>query len=599
MYKRDIYLDIDDKLNEHIKSVELDSNSRVWHFHLTVDYQPLNLTGKTVKFMAEKPDKTNVLNDCKIIDAENGIVKVELTRQVNAVPGHVNCLLKIVGSDGYVLKTKTFIVEVSKTLSDKPIVSTNEFSALDEALGRVQNIDQRFAETNAQLSQVENLTFEVDENINNLHINVKFPPPNSGLTACVGDGSDETEKIQAFLNYVAENKGGTLFFPKGNYGITNLKLKNRVSIKGSGIAITSFIALESSYLSLIEIGDAPIQQTNYSDFSISGKSLNNNQHGLDLTAIEQTMPAYTGGVWYCNFENIHISGFNGHQLRLVAENKRGDLANQFLNFKNILAFRNSNTNSRSLYIEGQLGQTKFINCEFDGRDHNDGTLNVEIKSITNGQDEIACLEFDTCTFQEADLAVRLRYTFNVKFQNCWFENLNNAINVYDSGFCTVSCSHFANAARTGSLFYLGVAGSMVVENSHALGTYVKVVEGSDGHSGIRMINNYGMGSTGESKYTGTTRQLSAPQGVLTSYYCSHVLLSGTSTLTRIVSQIGLCEELTIISWQDNLKINKTGNIYFSGNTITLNQWDTITLRKWEHVGSVIFVVVGTTGTITS
>lgn len=153
MYKRDIYLDIDDKLNEHIKSVELDSNSRVWHFHLMVDYEPLDLTGKSVHFRAEKPDKTNVLNDCKIVDAEKGVVEVKLTRQVNAIPGHVRCLLKIIGDEGFVLKTKTFVVDVSKTLSDDAVVSSDEFGALEVALGKVQDIDNRFAQTNAQLSE--------------------------------------------------------------------------------------------------------------------------------------------------------------------------------------------------------------------------------------------------------------------------------------------------------------------------------------------------------------------------------------------------------------------------------------------------------------
>lgn len=153
MYKRDIYLDIDDELNNYIKSVELDSDSRVWHFHLTVDYEPLDLTGKSVHFRAEKPDKTNVLNDCKIVDAEKGVVEVKLTRQVNAIPGHVKCLLKIIGDEGFVLKTKTFVVDVSKTLSDDAIVSSDEFGALEAALGKVQDIDNRFAQTNAQLSE--------------------------------------------------------------------------------------------------------------------------------------------------------------------------------------------------------------------------------------------------------------------------------------------------------------------------------------------------------------------------------------------------------------------------------------------------------------
>lgn len=175
MYKRDIYLDIDDKLNEHIKSVELDSDSRVWHFHLMVDYEPLDLTGKSVHFRAEKPDKTNVLNDCKIVDAEKGVVEVKLTRQVNAIPGHVKCLLKIIGDEGFVLKTKTFVVDVSKTLSDDAIVSSDEFGALETALGKVQDIDNRFAQTNAQLSKIK--TFDVfpsDEVLDELPIDATF-----------------------------------------------------------------------------------------------------------------------------------------------------------------------------------------------------------------------------------------------------------------------------------------------------------------------------------------------------------------------------------------------------------------------------------------
>ena len=168
MYKRDIYLDIDDNLNNYVKSVELDSNSRVWHFHLTVDYEPLDLTGKSVQFRAEKPDKTNVLNDCKIVDAEKGVVEVKLTRQVNAIPGHVKCLLKIIGDEGFVLKTKTFVVDVSKTLSDDAIVSSDEFCALEVALGKVQDIDNRFAQTNAQLSQEIDVERKRIDNFNTL-----------------------------------------------------------------------------------------------------------------------------------------------------------------------------------------------------------------------------------------------------------------------------------------------------------------------------------------------------------------------------------------------------------------------------------------------
>ena len=200
MYKRDIYLDIDDNLNNYIKSVELDSNSRVWHFHLTVDYKPLDLTGKSVQFMAEKPDKTNVLNDCEIVDAEKGVVAVKLTRQVNAIPGCVKCLLKIIGGEGFVLKTKTFVVDVSKTLSDDAVVSSDEFGALEVALGKVQDIDNRFAQTNAQLSQISNNKADKSQ-ANDLQQQIN--------TLVIASGNPETSSAEFVQSRV--NSKGTVF----------------------------------------------------------------------------------------------------------------------------------------------------------------------------------------------------------------------------------------------------------------------------------------------------------------------------------------------------------------------------------------------------
>lgn len=225
MYKRDIYLDIDDELNNYIKSVELDSNSRVWHFHLTVDYEPLDLTGKSVHFIAEKPDKTNVLNDCKIVDAEKGVVEVKLTRQVNAIPGHVKCLLKIIGDEGFVLKTKTFVVDVSKTLSDDAIVSSDEFGALEAALGKVQDVDNRFAQIDAQLS----------EKANQVEINVLYPPKN--ITPVLQNDRCVVDKILNMINEL-DCKDITLLFPQGEYNfekalkINFVNLNKNISFKG-------------------------------------------------------------------------------------------------------------------------------------------------------------------------------------------------------------------------------------------------------------------------------------------------------------------------------------------------------------------------------
>ena len=75
MHKKEIFLEIDANLHQPIQSMEADSNSRAIRFYLTSNYAPLNLKDKKVIFKAVKPDSTDIVNDCEIIDVEKGIVE--------------------------------------------------------------------------------------------------------------------------------------------------------------------------------------------------------------------------------------------------------------------------------------------------------------------------------------------------------------------------------------------------------------------------------------------------------------------------------------------------------------------------------------------
>lgn len=300
MYKRDIYLDIDDNLNNYIKSVELDSNSRVWHFHLTVDYEPLDLTGKSVQFRAEKPDKTNVLNDCKIVDAEKGVVEVKLTRQVNAIPGHVKCLLKIIGDEGFVLKTKTFVVDVSKTLSDDTIVSSDEFGALEAALGKVQDIDNRFAQTNAQLSQITH-SFDVVE---------------SGI-----DDIIDTENIRNAISDAVNKNATILKFPyKKRFIIT--------PNEGTGKGEPTFVIPSNLEIDLneCEIKVKPNNYTGYNIFTFPETTSNSTLKNGYLTG-DRHEHIYTTGVVNSTHEfgcGVDIKGTNNTIKNLIIKEMTGD-----------------------------------------------------------------------------------------------------------------------------------------------------------------------------------------------------------------------------------------------------------------------------------
>ena len=104
---------------------------------------PIDLTGVTASLYAEKPDGKKVFNSVTIENKKNGIILAELTSQILAIEGFVKLTLLLV-KNGARLCSKQFLLNVdSSIVDDKAIESTNEFTALTNALDRVNNIDSR------------------------------------------------------------------------------------------------------------------------------------------------------------------------------------------------------------------------------------------------------------------------------------------------------------------------------------------------------------------------------------------------------------------------------------------------------------------------
>ena len=117
---------------------------------------PVDLTGVTVSIYAKKPDGKKVFNNVTIEDKTNGIILAELTSQILAVEGLVKLTLLLVKNGGK-LCSKQFLLNVDSCIvDDDAIVSTNEFTALTDALGRVNNIDSRFEQVDSQLEHNTN-----------------------------------------------------------------------------------------------------------------------------------------------------------------------------------------------------------------------------------------------------------------------------------------------------------------------------------------------------------------------------------------------------------------------------------------------------------
>lgn len=445
MYKRDIYLDIDDNLNNYIKSVELDSDSRVWHFHLTVDYEPLDLTGKSVQFRAEKPDKTNVLNDCKIVDAEKGVVEVKLTRQVNAIPGCVKCLLKIIGDEGFVLKTKTFVVDVSKTLSDDAIVSSDEFGALEAALGKVQDIDNRFAQTNAQLSDVKHGVSVNKQFVNVLSLGVK------------DDASVDCTSIihEAKKEYA-------LFFPRGQYLIEYIELSSNDIIIGESESNTFLIPNHSSKKAFIYLEEGPVNKVKFENFTIN-KSPNNSQIGINLEANFPKTGYQHGGLWDSTIRNIYLTNavpehsWNGIGMKIVGSGDNALLPVQANIFERVNIFTNNvaNRDNIPLIVEGQVEQNLFSRCSFSGMDIDKNLSNLENVSglfrrrrsedgSVDGDQGGGTNTFIQCYFGNSPTCLKFERSYNPTFINCYYENARRFVRIETVAKATIIGGAFLN-----------------------------------------------------------------------------------------------------------------------------------------------------------
>jgi hypothetical protein len=163
---QNLVLDINKKCNQLVTANVGEVDSRLLKISVIDNGVPMDLTGITVYLYAKKADGTKVFNTVKVEDAKQGIVSAEITSQVLAIEGFVKLTL-LLTKDKARLASKIFTLKVDETIvDDEAIESTNEFTALTDALGRVNNIDSRFENVNSQLAHNTNLIIGRGVNIN-------------------------------------------------------------------------------------------------------------------------------------------------------------------------------------------------------------------------------------------------------------------------------------------------------------------------------------------------------------------------------------------------------------------------------------------------
>lgn len=202
-YIKTLKIDIDKKNFEVIPSVQYDSNTRFLHIQLLNDSVPFDITGCSVILSGVKEDGNPIFNSCDIINSEIGFIQAEVTEQMNAIPGNIDCEIKIYDGEG-VLTSKKFTIKVTASQTSRSVVSSNEFKALTDALNKVQAIDNK-----AEKAEVEKLSSQLGnivlEKADNLKVDNVQQQVNNLVLGAVGDGNN-AEVIQARGKYSVLNE---------------------------------------------------------------------------------------------------------------------------------------------------------------------------------------------------------------------------------------------------------------------------------------------------------------------------------------------------------------------------------------------------------
>ena len=123
----------------------------------------VNLSNCTVKADILKPDGTNVVTLCQILDEEKGLVAIGLNNQCLSAIGEVRCELSI-QSETQILYSPVLIYNVVDNLFDlenEEITSQNDYPILSQLISLVQNI-----ETELEALELVIQTNELDRNNN-------------------------------------------------------------------------------------------------------------------------------------------------------------------------------------------------------------------------------------------------------------------------------------------------------------------------------------------------------------------------------------------------------------------------------------------------
>lgn len=149
---RRIKLDIDQEYYNLIPAQQGDT-ARVLNFQILNNNIPFSLENKTVRARIKKPDGNVCYNDMEIINASEGKCDLKLTNQILIKPGMCKVQLEIM-ENGEILSTIIFAIFIRESIDIKDAAeSTNEFTALENGIIKLDEWDKYFKETSGAIEE--------------------------------------------------------------------------------------------------------------------------------------------------------------------------------------------------------------------------------------------------------------------------------------------------------------------------------------------------------------------------------------------------------------------------------------------------------------
>ena len=230
MITKVVNVNLHQPIYERLTAKQGDIASRYLLFHLLDGDKPFDLSNRTVRVYAIKPDKTEIFNDLTINDASKGYCTLELTSQCLASAGVVKMELYI-SESGKVLTSIPFELEVIACINTaNSVTSTNEFSALEIALSSLQDYNNLRSEI-IQARKGHEAVGERLDNFDSQLERIDIKKANKDDVAKISSGTplfapSTTGMTDTTKNYVNTTDGYLYIYSDGNWINSNVKYQS-------------------------------------------------------------------------------------------------------------------------------------------------------------------------------------------------------------------------------------------------------------------------------------------------------------------------------------------------------------------------------------